>query len=839
MEAERTAPSALQPRTRGVALLAGATILGGCLLHTPVLAQSAGQSSIQSNQIQWVGVPPWNAKPPGTASTRRTRDPNAQMFVNANELRYDNNGDTVSAVGNVQIHYDGSVLEADRVTYHKNTKKLYAEGNVRLTEQDGKVVTAQRLDMDDQFRNGFVDSLHVETFQKTRIAGSRADVKEDKDENRLTVFQAGVYTACEPCKDNPQKPPKWQIKAARIIHSETDKTIYFEDMRFEMFGVPIAYVPYFWTPDPTVKRKTGFLPPDIMGGTYTGMGFQAPYFFNLADSYDLTVAPGYLSRQGFLGMAEWRQRLINGAYAVRASGIFQQDKDAFLGTTGYRDFRGAVETRGDFRLSTNWYFGWDASAFTDNSYAPQYQVTRQGQEATSQAYLFGRGENSYFDLRAYHFYGLSPLDVQRQLPILHPLLDYKYTFAKPVFGGELSYSVNAASLSRRQADFDAINQAARNNLFTDSDNVTRNVCDSTNPASMIQKIRQNCLLRGIPGDYTRLSADVMWRKTIVDQYGQIFTPFLWARGDVAAVSINNDPGVANFIGTGDHSMARFMPAVGLDYRYPFISTHSWGTQIIEPRAQIIFRPNETQVGKFPNEDSQSLMFDDSNLFSISKFSGYDRVEGGSRANLGVTYTAQFNQGGYFNALFGQSYNLFGQNSYAVSDMVNAGNMSGLETDRSDYVARMTYQPNKYYTFTSRFRFDEATFDTKRLELEARLNFDRWTASVTYGQYAEQPTAGLILPREGIMPAATVKLTQNWTVSASALYSIDTSKLNMASFGVGYVDECVALNLRYTESFGYLGNIVPNRTVLLQLTLRTLGGLGVNSVAGGPTGGTRF
>ncbi|BAT60961.1 LPS-assembly protein LptD precursor [Variibacter gotjawalensis] len=824
---------AKKPRVRGVALLASAALVGGCLLSVPAYSQS---SIIQSNQIPWVGVPAASAKPPPTASSRRIKDPNAQMFVNANELRYDNNGDTVSAVGNVQIHYDGSVLQADRVTYNQKTKRLYAEGNVRFQEQDGKVVTSDRLEMDDQFRNGFVDSLHVETFEKTRIAGSRADVKEDSQENRITVFQAGVYTACEPCKEDPKKPAKWQIKAKRIIHSETDKTIYYEDMQFEVMGVPIAYLPYFWTPDPTVKRKTGFLAPNMLGGSFIGVGAQAPVFFNLSDSYDITLTPGYLSKQGFLGMAEWRQRLVNGAYAVRASGIFQQDKETFLGTTGYRDFRGAVETRGDFRIATNWYAGWDASLFTDNSYAPQYQVTRQGQEAISQAYLFGRGENSYFDMRAIHFYGLSPIDVQKQLPVLHPLLDYKYTFAQPILGGELSYSVNAASLSRRQADFDPITQAARNNLGW-SDGL--NVCDSQDPASMLQKIKSNCLLRGIPGEYTRLSAEVMWRKSIVDSWGQIFTPFMFARGDVAALSINNDPGVSNFIRTGDQTLTRGMAGVGLDYRYPFISTHSWGTQIIEPRAQVIFRPNESSVGRFPNEDSQSLVFDDANLFSISKFSGYDRVEGGSRANVGITYTAQFNQGGYFNALFGQSYNLFGQNSYAVSDMVNAGNMSGLETNQSDYVARMTYQPNRYYALTSRFRWDEKTFDTKRMELEARMNFDRWSASLTYGQYDEQPIAGIVLPREGIMPSATVKITQNWTVNASALYSIDQSKLNMASFGVGYVDECVALNLRYTENFGYQGNILPNRTVMLQLTLRTLGGIGVSQVTGGLSGGSGF
>jgi LPS-assembly protein len=539
-------------------------------------------------------------------------------------------------------------------------------------------------------------------------------------------------------------------------------------------------------------------------------------------------------------IAEWRQRLLDGAYSIRAAGIFQEDKNVFAGTTGFRDFRGAVETKGDFRLSQNWFWGWQGSLFTDNSFTPQYRVTTQGQEAVSQAYLFGRGTNSYFDARSIYVYGLSPLDVQRQLPVVHPVIDYKYKFADPVLGGELSYTVNLTSLSRQRADYDPANLAAASNKtsaggvpFADG----LNVCDSADPAAV--KTRADCLLRGIAGTYSRLSSEVQWRRTIVDSYGQMFTPFLWARGDIAALELSRDASQANFIDPNTNSLARVMPAVGLDYKYPFISVHSWGTQIIEPHVQVIARPNETQIGRFPNEDSQALLFNDSNLFSISKFPGYDRVEGGGRVNAGLEYTAQFNRGGYVNALFGQSYQIFGLNSYAattavngVQDTANAGLQSGLETPASDYVARLTYAPNQVYAFTSRFMFDQATFTTKRLELESRVTFDRWSAGLTYGRYDAEPESGLLLPREGILPSATLKITPNWQVTGSALYSIDTSRLNTVSAGIGYIDECIALNLVYSASYGYLGTIVPSRALMLQFTLRTLGGTDIHQTVGG-------
>ncbi|MBX6425330.1 MAG: LPS-assembly protein LptD [Variibacter sp.] len=776
----------------------------------------------------WVGVPPRSSAPTASSMLAGGKtDPNAQMFVQADEIHYDYTSERVSAVGHVQIHYAGSVLEAERVTYDQRTKRMHAEGNVRLTEADGKVIHADRLELDEHFRDGFVDSLHIETSDKLRMAAVRADVRPGEGEGRLTVFQSGVYTACEPCKDAPQRPPKWQVKAARIIHDENEKTIYFEDARFELFGMPIAYFPYFWTPDPTVKRKTGLLQPHVLTSTYYGVGVQVPFFWNLAPNYDITLAPMITTRQGPLMMGEWRHRLINGAYAIRASGIFQSDRKPFVGTTGDRDFRGAIETKGDFRLSQNWYWGWDASLFTDNSYAPQYKVTKQGTEAISQVYLFGRGANSYFDARAVHFYGLSPLDVQKQLPFLHPIIDYKYKFGYPVFGGELTYNVNLTSLTRQQADYDPVSVAAATTAFSDG----KNVCDSADPAAV--KTRDNCLLRGIAGTYSRLSAEAQWRRSFVDPFGQIFTPFLSARADLASVSINPDPSTANFIHPGDDSLARAMPAIGLEYRYPFISTHSWGAQTIEPTVQVIARPNEPQIGRFPNEDSQSLLFDDINLLTLNKFSGWDRVEGGGRANVALQYTAHFNNAGYLNALFGQSYHLFGVNSYAVADMANTGLASGLETARSDYVGRVIFQPNKTYTFASRFRFDEQTFATRRLELEGRLNFDRWTTSLTYGRYDAQPEVGILVPREGIMPAASVKLSPNWSMSASALYSIDSSKLNTATFGVGYIDECISLSMLYSTNYGYRGDIVPNRVFLLQISLRTLGGTSFTQQVGGP------
>jgi LPS-assembly protein len=278
--------------------------------------------------------------------------------------------------------------------------------------------------------------------------------------------------------------------------------------------------------------------------------------------------------------------------------------------------------------------------------------------------------------------------------------------------------------------------------------------------------------------------------------------------------------------TGDNSQLRVMPTVGLEYRYPFINVQSWGTQTIEPMAQLIARPNETGIGVLPNEDAQSLIFDDTNLFRIDKFSGWDRVEGGGRANVGVQYTAQFNRGGFVNALFGQSYQLFGTNSFAVGDATNTGLESGLDTNRSDYVARVMYQPDRVWSFITRFRFDHDTFDVQRFETEARASFDRWSLSVLYGDYAAQPLLGFLDRRQGILTSGTYKITQNWVANAAVRYDLAAEKLSGTQFGIGYIDDCLIVALNYMRNYNFSGVASVDDRIMLQMTLRTLGGTSI-------------
>jgi LPS-assembly protein len=771
--------------------------------------------------------------PPRPAPTPApAQPPDAPMLVQADEIKYDYTNNTVAAVGNVQIYFNGSTIEADQVIYDQKTKRLQARGNARITEADGKITYGQFIDLTQDYRDGFVDSLRLETANDTRFASSRAD----RVGGKYTVMQNGVYTACEPCKDDPKKPPLWQVQAARIVHDNDDKMIYFENAKVEFFGVPLLYFPFMSAPDPSVTRKTGFLYPTFTYGTAYGLAAEVPYFWAVSPSSDLTVSTMLSSGQGPLLQGIWRQRLEDGSYSIKAAGVYQIDPGhfAYEGDPSTNAFRGAVQSAGQFALSDKWVWGWNGLLMTDKYFLADYQRgeflagfdpfhSGFASEGVSQVYLSGSGERSYFDIRSIYYYGFSGYDNQAQIPVIAPVIDYSNVLPQSVLGGEFSYKFNLTSLTRQQAEFDAITQTAYDS----------SLCSSQN-AALINK--SSCLLRGIPGVYTRSSGEADWRRTFVTDSGMMITPFAGVRGDIAQLDIQNQPGVSNYINPGDSELARAMPDVGVEYRYPFVNVQPWGTQTIEPIAQLILRPNETQIGKFPNEDAQSVVFSDSNLFSIDKFSGYDRVEGGGRVNAGFQYTAQVNNAGYFNVLFGQSYQIYGLNSYSAADLTNTGLESGLDKTFSDYVGRVMYQPNSVFSFTARGRFssggydpgigqDVAPFTPERLEFETRANFDRWTVQLMYGDYAPQPEIGFLTRRDELLTGAAVKVTQNWVVLGSLRYDLAVNQFDQTRFGIGYTDDCLLVALNFITGYIYTGTTptpTPNNTVMLQFSLRTLG-----------------
>ena len=750
----------------------------------------------------------------------------SQMLLEADTLVYDNDANTVAAVGGVQIEYAGNRLVAQRVTYDRKSGRLIASGNVAIVDSTGTRIFSNKIDITEDFANGFVNALRVETAEKTYFAAESAE----RERGVVTTFNNGVYTACEPCEEKPDRAPIWRIKARKIIWNGEAKTVRFEKSRFEMFGYPIAYLPVFEVADPTVKRKTGFLIPGIGYKSELGVGFNIPFYIALAPTYDLTLSGRYYTKQGFFGMAEWRQRFNNGQYNLRVAGIHQDDPGAFpFGTENGgteadpNKNRAMIGTKGDFTINPRWAFGWDILAQTDKNFAYTYAIPDYSYYIQrSQLYLVGLNDRNYFDLRAMHFQVQENVPDEfttarnEEQPWVLPTFDYSYTPDEPVLGGELNFDVNSRIIDRTRLDDTLVIP----------------------------------VVRGAEGTSSRLTAEAEWKKAIVTDGGLVITPMFDVRGDAthenlsssSLAAINDMAGELNGLAfspegaTYDGVVAdirsaynRFMATAGLEFRWPVLFSSVSSSHVLEPMAQVFARPDERFAGTLGvlNEDAQSFVFDATTLFERDKFSGYDRIEGGTRANVGFRYSGSYANGWATNALFGQSYQLAGENSFASPDLVNAGAFSGLETDTSDFVGLAGFASPRGLSASASARLDEQTLELRRAELKAGYVTAPLTLTAKYAFIQNQPLYGFPEDRRELTLAASSQLRASWRVFGSATYDFETDVLVRSAAGFAYDDECFSYSMTLSETRDRITED-SSQSVGFNVSFRTIGDFGTNT-----------
>jgi LPS-assembly protein len=708
----------------------------------------------------------------------QTMEPNipddSKLLLAANELVYNQDNDTVIARGAVQINYAGYKLVAREVEYDQTTGRVKARGNIELIEPTGNRVYGDEMDLSDDFANGFINALRIETTDLTKLAATSGERVNGEE----MILNHAVYTACTPCATDPTHRGLWEVKAERVVQNGRTKTIRLERARFEMFGRPIAYIPVLEVPDHTVKRKTGFLFPQFRYAQKLGFGVTTPYYIAIAPDMDATLSPTVLTNQGFLMEAEFRKQFHNGQITLRAAGISQMNADQFTPNTSDWEedgLRGMVASTGHFQINPRWTFGWNVMAQTDNNFSRTYEINGfKGDTFVNEGYLSGLGRRNSFDLRAFYFdvQDADPLDQAERKQAIAQTLDHEYIVPQPVFGGELSVTTNLTNVDRDLTDSYTVNGRDR--------------------------------FRGLEGSATRLTSELEWKRQLVVPGGLVLTPLLAARGDIHRLDMR--PPGAGYGGTfeSDDSATRTMLTAGLEARYPVLVTTDYSTHLFEPIAQIYVRPDEDNAGGLPNEDAQSFVFDATNLFERDKFSGFDRIEGGTRANLGLRYTGTFDNGVLLRSIVGQSFHLGGVNSFASPDLVNAGANS----------------------FSTSARLDKDDFSLRRSDTSLRFDGARFETEITYTRIAAQPLYGLTDTASEIQGAAAFKFHDYWSVFGSVTYDIGNHIVSRNGIGVSYDDRDTVFSIVYEQTRDKSSTAANDWSIGARLMFRTIGDIQV-------------
>lgn len=679
--------------------------------------------------------------------------------VIADKLTYDGRKEVATALGTVRLTYGPYVLTASRVVYDMKKGKFSANGSIEFREPNGNVLQADFAELNDKFKEGF--ARHVKALLTNDVTITARYAR--RYENGITIYENASYTACKTCIDEGGT-PIWQIVAGETKHDDKEHTLYYRDARLEISGVPVFWTPYFSYPDPTVKRRTGFLLPSLHSGSAYGYGVTTPYFWEVAPDKDLTFAPMWNTKQGMLADLEWRHRLKTGTYSLRGYGIYELSPDDGV---HYGRFRGAVESKGKFQINKTWSWGWDGTYADDRKFLDDYDINSDSM-AVSSIHVTGLSNRNYANAQTIHYRTLTDGEDQDVMPVALPFVTASYIFDQAVGDGELAFDFNAYSLRRVDPDTG----------FT------------------------------LGTEQTHVMSRLKWRRQMTSNMGQVITPFAELRSDV--VLAENVPGSASDTTTD----SQFLPSAGIDVRWPFIASYGAAQSVMTPVFQLIAAPGERTDNGTGNEDAITLNFDTTNIFLSDRFSGYDRYEGGMRANAGVVYTLLGDNGGFLRASFGESFHVAGDNSFGAG--------SGLDGTSSDLVGAIALQFNEHVTLGYQIRAEEDLSRVNVQEAAVGLTFDRISGSLNYASIAEASTYGRPSSQEQVWGDANYMLGEAWSLFGSFRYDIEDNHFMEKTIGVAYNCDCMKAQLAYSQDRNESGDV--GHSLKLSVELRTIGGV---------------
>lgn len=681
--------------------------------------------------------------------------------IEADELRYDRELGIVTATGSVEIAQGERVLLADTVSFNERTGVVTASGNVSLMEPSGDVVFAEYVELDEGLRNGVIRTIRILMKDGSRFAANGAR----RTGGRVTEMSKGVYSPCELCAENPEAAPFWQIKAVRIVHDQETHDVTYYDATLELFGVPIGYTPYFSHPDPTVKRRTGFLTPSYGTASNLGTFIEIPYFFVLAPNRDVTFTPIFTTDEGAIFKGEYRERTLTGRYSLAGS-ITRPDKrdDDGVKQTG-KDTRGHLFADGLFALDEGVRTGFQVERASDDTYLRRYDIS-EADTLTSRLFVDAMRGHDYALFDSYAFQGLQENDDSDQTPYVLPVVDVNLQSDRGSLGSYATLDANVMQLFR--------------NKGTDS---------------------------------RRLSVAGGWHLPYIAPAGDVYEFTASLRGDLYDVDDVADPSLPG--NTLDGMTGRVVPLVALRWRYPFIRTDENTSQLIEPIVVGVASPYGGNPDEIPNEDSTDFEFSDINLFDTDRFPGLDRVEGGPRVAYGLKFGVFGAGGGSTTALFGQSYRVKDDSTF------DAG--TGLERNFSDYVGMVDVSPTSTLSLAYRFRLDSGDFQFRRNEIEAAIGPPRLHLSLGYVSVDDKVTdVEEQQRREEVNVATTIGLSTNWTTEGFARYDLTGVGWIAAGAGISYQNECILLGLRIKRRFTADRDAQPETSVLFVVKLLNLG-----------------
>ncbi|MDB5686327.1 MAG: Organic solvent tolerance protein [Rhizorhabdus sp.] len=696
----------------------------------------------------------------------------------ADTLSYDSNGEIVTASGNVRMARQGDRLRADKVTWNQKTGAVRAEGNVAVVNSGNDTVYGDSVDLTDSLKDGVVENLLLVLNDGGRLAAVHG-VRKDG----ITTLNRAAYTPCAvvDSKGCP-KDPIWKIDALRVIHNPNKHRISYVDARLSLFGAPVLWLPGLSHPDGSgTGGSSGLLLPDVQYNQTNGLALELPYYLQFGSNRDLTVTPHLYSKVAPALEGKYRALTDNGAWQTAAmitygSRIAPSAAGAAANQSN-RDIRGYVDANGRFQFGPYWTVTGAIRGSSDRTFLRRYNISNDDRLRS-----MIKGEritgNSYLSIAGWAVQTLRQGDVQGQQAIALPAIDYRYRTTDPWIGGVVQLQANSLNIIRTAGQ-----------------------------------------------DTQRAFVSAQWDLRRYTTLGQEITLTGFGRGDIyhtdsvastATVSYRGDPG---WDGRG-------IAAIAADMRWPFLGGFLNGSQRITPRVQIVASPKTRNLA-IPNEDARSIDLEDSNLFALNRFAGYDRWEDGSRVTYGAEWAIDIPRFS-FSTVVGQSYRLNSKPS-----ILPVG--TGLSERLSDIVGRTTLKYGRFLELTHRFRLDKDSLGIRRNEIDATVGSRKTYLTAGYLRLNRDITNNIedLRDREEIRLGGRLQFARYWSIFGSTVIDLtgrgeDPTSLSDGyqpvrhRLGLLYDDDCIQLGVTWRRDYDAAGDARRGNTFLLRLALKNLG-----------------
>ncbi|TVV72879.1 LPS-assembly protein LptD [Sphingomonas solaris] len=717
-------------------------------------------------------VPP----PPAGSAPMPAND--EEVTFSASALDYDDAAQIVTASGDVRMIRAGNRLRADKVIWNRKTGQVRAEGNLAVVNPGGDTAYGDSFELTDTLRDGVADNLLL-----VLEGGGRLAARHGERVNGVTTVQQAAYTPCavvdsKGCPKN----PVWKITAVRVVHDPVKHRISYKDARLTMFGATILWLPGLSHPDGSgTGGASGLLVPNFRYSRTNGLEVALPYYYQLAPNRDLTLTPHVYSE--VLPALEAQYRALNGNGAYQLSGMITKGSrlpaSTSSGTTGDRDsgVRGYIDVNGRFQLDPNWTISGSSRLVTDKTFLRRYDISRDDRlRSTINAERID--ERSYLSIAGYATQSLRVNADGGQQPIALPAIDYRLRLTDPILGGRIELQANSLAILRTDGQ-----------------------------------------------DTQRAFAGARWELRRYTPLGQEVTFTAYGRADLYHTAQTAETITASYRGDAGWT-GRGIAAIAADMRWPFVGEIFGGTQRLTPRVQVVASP-PTRNLSIPNEDARAVDLEDSNLFALNRFPGYDRWEDGSRITYGAEWA--FDRPRFaLRTIVGQSYRLTDKPSiFPVG--------TGLSARYSDIVGRSTLQYGRFLEVTHRYRLDKSSLRIRRNEADVTLGSRRTYVTAAYLRLNRDIDTAIedLRDREEVRLGGRVQFSRYWSVFGSTTIDLTGPGEDPVATGDGfspvrhrlgllYDDDCLELGVTWRRDYEQIGDARRGNTFLLRVALKNLG-----------------